>query len=103
MQPIKTEYIKLTKSDVTKNRLLIGIDSGNSLTKVIFLNKNNKEEFLNDNVTTLTLEFSLFLNKDFEYAMQFIKLNALQLDDNDYDVHITGVFATQNRFVRYLF
>ena len=99
MGPIKTEFIQFPKCNLIKNRLLIAIDSGMSLTKILFLNKDKKEQFLNDEEKFLTLDFILFPNSEFECALEWIKMNAFALEDNDYSLHATGAFVLKNQYM----
>ena len=102
MGPAKTEFVKFPKCDLIKNRLLIAIDAGNSLTKLLFLNKNKKEQFLNEEEKFFTLDFCFFPNTEFEKALEWIKLNAFGLEDNSYSLHATGVLVSWNMFIKFI-
>ena len=99
---VKTEFVKFPKFDFIRNHLLIAIDGGSSLTKILFLNKKNKEPFLNKEEKFLTLDFCLFRNTEFEKALEWIKLNAFGLEDNCCILHATGIFCLQNKLVYFI-
>ena len=91
MSAIQTNYIRVEKCELLNNRILIGIDFGCSLTKFIFVNKNNSNELYDESLDHITFQYSAFNNDDVESGLKWLKENAFIPQGATMDIHGTGL------------